>query len=273
MLLLLARFGGGAVDQRESVAAYLADPGVVFVGGLALGGLVLLAARRELLPLLTAGSFLLILPAANPKFQTLLTGLLDADRAAAVGCAACRWSGWRCWRGSAGPRFAGGRSLAALMVGMLLAALALASLDRYYRRAFDDDTNERILRLVGQIRGRPSARGDDSGRRRLGAELPGTGVTELRGLEYLLTFARAPYRLVSPVLGGCRTAWKPADRAGDLERQRCLGGGGRVRVESLDPARYRYRAHVRLPPVPAESQPWLDRELQSGCVVSPSRWR
>ena len=127
--------------------------------------------------------------------------------------------------------------LAALMIGMLLAALALASLDRYYRRAFErTDTNERILLLSARSRqhGSPGRRVlvDDS----IGAELPDTGVTELRGLEYLLTFARAPYRLIRPSPGRLQDSLdnQPTVLA-ILNARDAQAAAGRVRVESLDP--------------------------------------
>jgi hypothetical protein len=122
------------------------------------------------------------------------------------------------------------------MVGMLLAALALVPLDRYYRRAFErTDTNERILLLVSQVE---SARltdevvlVDDS----IGAELPDTGVTELRGLEYLLTFARAPYRLIRPSTGRLQDSLdsQPSVLA-ILNARDASAAAGRVRVEPLD---------------------------------------
>ena len=73
MLLLLARILGGAVDQRESVAAYLADPAVVRGRAGAWPASVLLADASRAGCRCWRGGFLLILPAANPKFQTLLT--------------------------------------------------------------------------------------------------------------------------------------------------------------------------------------------------------
>jgi hypothetical protein len=127
--------------------------------------------------------------------------------------------------------------LAALMIGMLLAALALPSLDRYYRRAFDrTDTNERILLLISQIEAarQPSETilVDDS----IGAELPDTGVTELRGLEYLLTFARAPYRLIRPSPGRLQDSLddQPTVLA-ILNARDAQAAASRVRVEPLDP--------------------------------------
>src|SRR5262249_5527723 len=117
------------------------------------------------------------------------------------------------------------------------AAVSLLPLDRYYRRAFErTDTNERILRLVGQIE---TARQpgevvlvDDS----IGAELPDTGVTELRGLEYLLTFAQAPYRLIRPSPGRLQDSLDSQETVlAVLNARDAVAAAGRVRVESLDP--------------------------------------
>jgi hypothetical protein len=237
MLLLLARILGGAVDQREFVTAYLADPGVLSVSGLAVAGVVMLAARRELLPLLVCLSFLLILPAANPKFQTLLTTrylmpivpLLFAG--AAFTLVELAETARRRWP-------AGGRRplLAALVVGLVLVALPTVSLDRYYGRAFErTDTNERILRLVTEIEaarqpGEPVVI-DDS----IGGELPDTGVTELRGLEYLLTFAQVPHRAIRPSPGRLQDSFdgQPTVLA-ILNARDASAAAGRVRVEPLD---------------------------------------
>jgi 4-amino-4-deoxy-L-arabinose transferase-like glycosyltransferase len=238
MLLLLGRIVGGAVDQRASVAAYLADPSVVFVGSLAVVGVAMLAARRELLPLLACASFLLILPAANPKFQTLLTTrylmpivpLLFACAAfALLRLAESARAHW--------PKTGRRPLLAALMVGMLLAALPLASLDRYYARTFErSDTNQRILRLTSQIeaarRDGEIVLVDDS----IGAELPDTGVTEVRGLEYLLTVERVPYKLVKPSPGRLQDSLDAQPTAlAILNSRDAAAAGGRVKIESLDP--------------------------------------
>jgi 4-amino-4-deoxy-L-arabinose transferase-like glycosyltransferase len=240
MLLLLARIVGGAVDQRDSTAAYLADPAVVFVGALAVAGIAVCAVRqrREWLPLLATASFLLILPAANPKFQTLLTSrylmpivplLLACAALALVWLAILARQRW--------PRFRRRPLLAALMIGMLLAALPLGSLDRYYQRAFErTDTNARILALIGQIEAARQPEEtilvDDS----IGSELPDTGVTELRGLEYLLTFERLPYRLLKPSPGRLQDSLdtEPTILA-ILNARDASAARSRVGVESLDP--------------------------------------
>jgi len=240
MLVLLGRVLGGAVDQRESVAAYLVDPGVLLVVGLSLAGLVLLAARREFVPLLACLSFLLILPAANAKFQTLLTArylMPVGPLLLTCACYALVWLAERARR--LRPDFQRRPLLAALMIGLMLTALPLASLDRYYRRAFErSDTNERILKLVGEVQ---AARAptemllvDDS----IGAELPDTGVTEVRGLEYLLTFGEVPYRMVKPSPGRLQDALDTQPTVLAILNARDAATAAarvRVRVEPLDP--------------------------------------
>jgi 4-amino-4-deoxy-L-arabinose transferase-like glycosyltransferase len=238
MLLLLGRTLGGAVDQRESVSAYLGDPGVLAVVGLALVGLGILASRREPLPLLACLSFLLVLPAANPKFQALLTArYLMPIVPLLLACAALtliviaelarrRWP-------SARRRL----QLGTLAVGLVLVALPTISLDRYYRRAFErTDTNERIFRLLTEIEvaRRPDeiVLVDES----IGAELPDTGVTELRGLEYLLTFERVPYRTLRPSPGRLQDSLDDTSTAlAVLNARDASAAAGRVRVEPLDP--------------------------------------
>lgn len=70
----------------------------------------------------------------------------------------------------------------------------------------------------------------------IGAELPDTGVTEVRGLEYLLTFAEVPYRSVRPSPGRFQDALdtQPTVLA-ILNARDAQAAGSRVRVESLDP--------------------------------------
>lgn len=205
MLVMLARLLGGAVDQRESIVNYLADPIVTLGVLLAIAGVLVFARRGQPLPLLACVSLLALLPMVNPKFQTLLTSrylmpivpLLMASSAALL----------------AGPivQAARGRSgepsrshiviLSAIGAGVAAAALILAplgSLDRYYARAFQrSDTNERIFRLASEVAAIHRATDervviDDS----MGAELPDTGLTEVRGFEHLLIFERVPYRAV-----------------------------------------------------------------------------
>jgi 4-amino-4-deoxy-L-arabinose transferase-like glycosyltransferase len=238
MMLLLARILGGAVDQRDSIGAYLSDPGTLIVGVTALAGLAILATRRMLLPLVVAVTFLLILPAVNSKFQTLLTvrylmpvvPLLFACAALALVRAA----------ELAAQRWPGGRRLPllmALLVGLVLVALPTFALDRYYQRTFErTDTNERILKLVSEVEAarRPDERliVDES----IGAELPDTGVTELRGLEYLLTFARVPYDAIRPSTGRLQDGLDGQQSVlAILNARDAQAAASRLRVDPLDP--------------------------------------
>lgn len=238
MLLLLGRILGGAVDQRDSIAAYLLDPGVLLVSVLAVAGVTLLAARREYVPLFACLSFLLILTAVNPKFQTLLTTryLMPIVPLFLV-CAlyALVWLAERARRRR--PILERRPLLAALMVGLVLAALPLISLDRYYQRIFElTDTNARILRLVDEVQAarRPDEEllVDDS----IGAELPSTGVTEVRGLAYLLTFAEVPYRTLNPSPGRLQDSLDTQPTVLAIMNARdAEAAATRVRVEPLDP--------------------------------------
>jgi 4-amino-4-deoxy-L-arabinose transferase-like glycosyltransferase len=238
VLLLLVRILGGAVDQRESISAYLADPGSLIVSVMVVAGLVILAGRRTLLPLVVVVTFLLMLPAVNSKFQTLLTvrylmpvvPLLFACGALALvhvaELAAQRWRG-----GRRRPL------LMALLVGLVLVALPTFALDRYYQRTYErTDTNERILKLVSEVQAarRPDERliVDES----IGAELPDTGVTELRGLEYLLTFARVPYDAIRPSTGRLQDSLDGQQSVlAILSARDAQAAAGRLRVEPLDP--------------------------------------
>ncbi|MCC6175783.1 MAG: glycosyltransferase family 39 protein [Chloroflexi bacterium] len=204
MVLLLARILGGAVDQRDGVAGYLLDPSVIAVTALAAVGVALLARRGEPLPLVFGLTFLLLLPALNPKFRTLITSrylmplvpLLFAS--AAVGLV---------WFGSVLAALLPAvrrRWLSVALAGLavMLSTAPLASLGRYYARSFERaDTNERILRLSAEIQAARQPAEAVLVDEAIGSELPDTGVTELRGFEHLLIFGRVPYRVVRPSPG------------------------------------------------------------------------
>jgi glycosyltransferase AglD len=193
MLLLLARLVGGAVDQRPDVFSYLVDPGVVVGGVLAIAGLLLLWRRGQPLPLLAVVTFLVLLPLVNSKFRTLVTirYLMPLYPLIAIGIAVTI--------DALAHRF-GVRSVPLQRVVMTLALVAIlvpsfSSLQRYYDRLLrTGDTNERILRLEGAIAGarRPGELVivDED----MGTELPGTGVTEIRGFRYLLAMDEVPFR-------------------------------------------------------------------------------
>jgi 4-amino-4-deoxy-L-arabinose transferase-like glycosyltransferase len=237
MGLLLARIVGGAVDQRAGWPAYLLDPEVLTVAVLAGAGVVLAARRGEILPLTATVSFLLILPAANPKFTTLITSrylmpivpLLFACASLALVTAV---SFIRCRR----PEWRTGALIVGVGVAVVLAIVPLVGLARYYDRALSrSDTNERILRLTSEIQ---AARRDgemvliDEG---IGSELPDTGITEVRGFESLLDFARVPYRLVRPSPGRLQDELDAAPTAlAVLSARDASVAGARVRLEPLD---------------------------------------
>jgi 4-amino-4-deoxy-L-arabinose transferase-like glycosyltransferase len=203
MLQMLARVLGGAVDQRGGSFEYLADPMVIVVAGLTVGGLWWSARRGEPLPLLVSGGFLLLLPLFNPKFGTLLTARYLMPIApllfAAAGLALVGFGGLAAARvDPSDGRVAAIRvGVAAVVVVGLLVLAPLWPLGRYYERAFErSDTNERIFRLTDEIW---AARRPDELvliDETIGSELPDTGVTELRGFEYLLRFGRVPHRAV-----------------------------------------------------------------------------
>jgi hypothetical protein len=237
MALLLARILGGAVDQRSGWIAYLLDPSVLVVAGLATAGIVLATQRGVLLPVAVTASFLLILPAFNPKFTTLITSrylmpivpLLYACAglalAAAVPAVADRRPAWRMTV-----------PLVGVAIGLALVLLPLVALGRYYDRTLvRSDTNERILRLTAEIQA--ARRPDevvliDDG---IGSELPDTGVTELRGFESLLTFGRVPFRAIKPSPGRFQDELdRETSVLAVLNARDAAAAGARVQVEPLD---------------------------------------
>ena len=115
--------------------------------------------------------------------------------------------------------------------------LPLLSLARYYDRALSrSDTNERILRLTAEIQ---AARREDEpvliddG---IGSELPDTGVTELRGFQYLLDVAQIPHRAIRPTPGRLQDELDASTTAlAVLNARDAVNAGSRVSVEPLDP--------------------------------------
>jgi glycosyltransferase AglD len=244
MLLLLARILGGAIDQRAGPIDYLGDPFVALGCVLAAVGVGWLARRGEPLPLLLSLSFLLLLPIVNAKFQTLLTSrylmplvpLLFASTAAFLVHAGRRLLDGRL-SAAAIQRQKGALVLGAPLAAVLLVVAPLGSLERYYARAFErGDTNERILRLSGEIAS--ARRADepvlvDDG---IGAELPDTGVTERRGLEHLLVFARVPYRVVRISPGRLEDELRGVPSAlAVLNARDAAAAAERLTVAALDP--------------------------------------
>jgi len=213
---------------------------VLGVAALAAVGLAWLAWRGQPLPLLVVLSALLLLPAVNSKFRTLLTSrylmplvpLLFASAAAAlVGLTL---------RARAAVAGAGRERLVVpltVALGLMLVLGPLLPLARYYERALSrTDTNERILRLTTEIEAARQP-GEvvlvDEG---IGAELPDTGVTELRGFEHLLVFRRVPYRTVRPTPGRLQDELGDAPTALVVVNARDASAvGGRLTLASLDP--------------------------------------
>jgi hypothetical protein len=193
MLLLLARLIGGAIDQRPDALSYLLDPGVLLGTAFGTVGLILLWRRDQPLLLLAVLTYLVLLPLVNTKFRTLVTArylmpvypLIVVGIALAVDRLARRLE-------------AQSAALRSLILGLAIIALivpSLESLQRHYDRLLrTGDTNERILKLadvIAQYR-RPDEQVvvEES----MGSEIPGTGVTEIRGFRYLLTMADVPFR-------------------------------------------------------------------------------
>ncbi|MFN8524321.1 MAG: hypothetical protein U0821_14575 [Chloroflexota bacterium] len=213
MLVLLVRALSGAADQRASTLWYLADPWGIAVALLAIAGVALSVRRREWLIAAAVLIFLAVMPAANPKFRTLLTArylmpVVPALLAVAV-CGGFWFWHWLRPRLGVTPV-----SRAWMAVVLLAGGMETGSLVRYYQRTIErTDTNERILGLA-DLAARTIQAGeivliDDS----IGAELPDTGVTELRGVEYLLTVARLPYRAIRVTAGRLQDELRTAPSA------------------------------------------------------------
>jgi 4-amino-4-deoxy-L-arabinose transferase-like glycosyltransferase len=244
LLLLLARVVGGAIDQRAGTIEYLLDPFVILACGLAVTSVVWLLRRGEPLPLLVATSFLLLLPALNPKFGTLVTSrylmpvvpLLLASTAAFLAHAMHAVMAGQLSR-AAMQRQRGPVTLGALVIAVLLVVAPLGSLGRYYARAFErSDTNERILRLTREIQTARQADEpvwiDES----IGTEMPDTGVTEVRGFEHLLVFARIPYQTMRTTPGRLEDELDDVPSAlAVLNARDAAAAAERVMITSLDP--------------------------------------
>ena len=240
MGLMLARTLGGAVDQRDATADYLADPLVLTVGALAGAGLVWLAWRGQPLPLLVVASALLLLPAVNSKFGTLLTSRYLMPLVPLLfACAAAALVGLTARARSALAGTGRDRLVVPLAVALALGLVLgpLLPLGRYYDRALArTDTNERILRLTAEIEAarRP---GEvvlvDEG---IGTELPDTGVTELRGFEHLLVFRQVPYRAIRPSPGRLQDELDERSTAlAVLNARDAASAADRLDVTPLDP--------------------------------------
>lgn len=213
-LLLTARVLGGAIDARSAPWGYVLDLPVLLGSGLALAGLAYLARRGSPLPLWLSVSFLALLPAVNPKFNTLvhsrfvmpLAPVLLATLAAflAPRLMPLRFSFHHRDRGdrreskeiSALSAVNNVRRLAVPVAAAILLLGPLPSLFRYYDQIFASrDTNERAYQLAGLI-----AQHRDTAElvvldEAFGSE-SGDGDDELRALRFLLAFQDAPVRVM-----------------------------------------------------------------------------
>jgi 4-amino-4-deoxy-L-arabinose transferase-like glycosyltransferase len=189
-LLLLARVLGGAVDLREATWSYVADLPVLLGVVLAVAGLIHLARRGNPLPALLAVSCLVLLPAINPKFRTLVQSryLMPLAPILFAATAALLMDRLR------DPSRA--RRLAAFVAALVLLLGPLPPLARYYQQAFaSGETNERALNLAARIAG---VRGptepvvlDEA----FGGEI-GWGASEVRAMRYLLGLQDTPVRVI-----------------------------------------------------------------------------
>jgi 4-amino-4-deoxy-L-arabinose transferase-like glycosyltransferase len=213
-LFLLARTLGGAVDTRAGAWSYLIDVPVLLGVALALAGLAREARRGNWLPVLLTLSFLTLLPIVNPKFQAMIHSryLMPLVPVLLASSAAFLVDMLRPSIRVPSPESrvpsGGASSLVSVLsrtpvrrlippvATLILLVGPLLALGRYYDRAYAArETNERtyaLAHLVGQFR-QPSEPVvlDEA----FGSEI-GWGVSELRGLRYLLAFQDAPVRVI-----------------------------------------------------------------------------
>lgn len=217
LLLSLLRLLGGALDRRESYVAFLADPVLWLVAGLALAGLVLLLRRGELVPVLAVLSVVAILPLVNNRYEPLFSGrylmpLLPLGYAAAALALVAVFRMAR--NGSYARRLDGGstsRRWVWALAGLPVLLLAVYSLDQlqvlYQRMETSGRTNERLFQTLAAIQ--THRRADELvvldarlNRRRLMEAGAGDMDRVFRGV---LDIERIPYH-VEPV----DEAWAPA---------------------------------------------------------------
>jgi 4-amino-4-deoxy-L-arabinose transferase-like glycosyltransferase len=232
-LLLLGRVLGGAVDTREAVTAFVLDPLVLLGSLLGLGVIAWCARRGNWLPLLLALSFLLLLPAANPKFRTLVTSRyvmpIVPVLMAAIGGLLASWL----WADRKADRR---QRLVALLCFLLLVFGPLPALTRYYQRVFaTDDTNERpyaLSALVTTVRLPDEPLVFDES---FGTE-GGAGVSEQRALRYLLAFDDVPVRVLKLTPRRLEEELQGSSSLLVLLSSRQARDYGRLALERLGPA-------------------------------------
>jgi hypothetical protein len=217
---------------------------VIIACVLAVVSVVWLLRRGEPLPFLVAASFLLLLPALNPKFGTLVTSrylmpvvpLLVASTATFLAHAMYAVMAGRLPR-AAIQRQKGPVALGAVVIAVLLVVAPLGSLGRYYARAFErSDTNERILRVTREIQAARRADEPVLVDESIGTEMPDTGVTEIRGFEHLLVVARIPYRTLRTTPGRLEDELDDVPSAlAVLNARDAAAAAERVTITSIDP--------------------------------------
>ncbi len=149
---------GGAVDERESTFEYLTDPWLVATSLLAVAGLVWAARRhRYTLPLWLGGSFALGLPIFNANHYGVeydgryVLPLLPMVYAAIGVLVVDLWR--TVVRKLERPAARTGVTVVVSAVVLVLAAVPLLSLGRYYNRASRaDPTNNSLVRAVNDIK-------------------------------------------------------------------------------------------------------------------------
>jgi hypothetical protein len=198
---------GGAVDERPTPSAYLADPLLLATATLATAGLVWAAVRhRYTLPIWLVGSFALILPLFNanhydveydgryvlPLLPMLYTGigLLAVD-------------GWRAAQARLTAPAA--RIGATLLIGAVVFGLVgapLLSVSRYYARgAKAEPTNASLIRAIDDVKsalrpGEVVILDNNLNDRRTEYASPWDEASTFRVMRYVMEFDRVPYEVV-----------------------------------------------------------------------------
>ncbi|MFN8634400.1 MAG: glycosyltransferase family 39 protein [Chloroflexota bacterium] len=198
---------GGAVDERPVPRGYLTDPFLLVMSGLGIAGLAWAAMRhRYRLPLWLGGSFALILPIFNATHYDVeydgryVIPLLPMIYAA-IGLLLV--DGGRAAR----RRFRSVGSDVALSVGIgavvvVLAAMPLVSLGRYYLRASKaEPTNESMVQTMNEVK---AALGptdivlldNNLNDRRTEYASPWDEASVYRVLRYIMEFDQIPYEVM-----------------------------------------------------------------------------
>jgi glycosyltransferase AglD len=196
-LLLLGRLLGSVVDNRATPWEFVLDLPLLLGVGLGLAGLIRLARQGNPLPLLLVVSCLLLLPALNPKFRTLISSRYLMPLAPILFAAIAvelnhfmKGPGWQ-------QALVRSRPYAlALGAAFVLLITPLPRLAGYYERLYaTGETNERVYAISRQL---ADLRQPDETLvvdEAFGSETGG-GISELRALRYLLAFDAVPIRVL-----------------------------------------------------------------------------